>query len=208
MACSPEDVEPVLDFEAEERMILEACSKERNDIELLVEESGSLEGLTEQVISFNEGYFDVFHMTGHAGIDGKKPVFLMEDDFGYKKLASAADIARAFRGNWPRLIFLSGCQTGQAVDDGLPSLCEELVGEGAPAVLGWSLPVGDKVAAQVAAELYQHLSSGIRVDEAVARARQKLLEEEAKGDSEEKSVFWHLLCLYTNATPLSEILTR
>ena len=43
MACSPLDVEPVLEFEREEAMIFEATRKPA--VELEVEESGSLQGL-------------------------------------------------------------------------------------------------------------------------------------------------------------------
>jgi tetratricopeptide (TPR) repeat protein len=198
MACSPERVEPVLDFEAEERMILDATR--RHPVELVVEESGSLVGLQERIESFSPGHFDVFHLTGHADVKNGRPCFVMENELGFKREQTAEEIARAFSGNWPKLVFLSGCKTGQAVDQGsLPSLCEALVVAGAPAVLGWALPVGDFAASVAAATLYEQLAIGKRADEAVARARQKLLEE--------RSPYWHLLRLYTNATPLTEHMT-
>jgi tetratricopeptide (TPR) repeat protein len=131
--------------------------------------------------------------------DGR-PLFLMEDELGFKREASADEIARAFSGRWPRLVFLSGCKTGLAVDEGwLPSLCEAVVLAGAPAVLGWALPVGDAAATAAATTLYRELALGKRADEAVARARQKLLEDQ--------SPYWHLLRLYASATPLDEHVT-
>jgi tetratricopeptide (TPR) repeat protein len=198
MAASPEDVLPVLDFEAEEARILEATR--HRPLELAVEESGSLEGLREQVTAVEAGYFDVFHLSGHAGT-GKtgKPVFVLEDSFGFRHEADAGELAEAFNHRWPRLLFLSGCRTGQALEQGeLPSLCEALVTAGAPAVLGWALPVGDRDASQAAAYLYEQLASGERLDAAVAHARQQLL---AKEDSR----YWHLLRLYADATPLSPL---
>jgi tetratricopeptide (TPR) repeat protein len=191
-------VEPVLDFEREERMILEATR--HHPIELVVEESGSLAGLQEHLQSFGSNHFDVFHLTGHADVKNLRPCFVMEDALGFPHEATADDIAQAFSGNWPKLVFLSGCKTGQAADQGsLPSLCEALVSAGAPAVLGWALPVGDQAASAAAATLYEQLAIGKRADEAVARARQKLLEN--------KSPYWHLLRLYANATPLAEHVT-
>lgn len=198
MACAPEGGGAPLDYEGEERVILDATR--RQPLELVVEESGSLAGLAEQVASHEGGTFDVFHLTGHASASGGEPRFLMEDELGFRHPASAEEIAQAFAGRWPRLVFLSGCETGRASDLGaLPSMAEALVRAGAPAVLGWALPVGDLSASRAAASLYEHLAVGRRVDEAVARARQRLLAEE--------SPYWHLLRLYADATPLEPLVT-
>lgn len=199
MATSPEETHPVLDFEDEERQILEATR--RRGLELMVEESGSLQGLNDMIQFFEPGYFDVFHLSGHADVTDNIPHFIMEDDVGLRQDATAEEIAEAFSGAWPRLIFLSGCKTGQAPDQGgLPSMSEALVQAGAPAVLGWALPVGDRSASLLAAHLYASLATGVAVDEAVAKARRHLFEE--------KNPNWHLLRLYANATPLEEIVTR
>ena len=198
MACSPEGVLPVLEYEREEAMILEATR--RSSVELEVEESGSLEGLGERIESVGAGYFDVFHLSGHADVADGQPVFLMETDTGSPRLVEAEAIANAFSGSWPALVFLSGCRTGQAVaQEALPSLCERLVAAGAPVVLGWSLPVGDTAASVAAAELYHHLTAGKAIDEAVARARAAL--------HKVPSVYWHLLRLYTGKSPLGALVT-
>jgi len=198
MACSAENVRPLLDFEREERLILQATR--RHQIELFVEESGSLDCLGYKVTAFGPGHFDVFHLTGHADVRGNQPCFLMEDNRGGRQDVSAEEIAEAFQGNWPRLIFFSGCRTGEAPDQGhLPSFCEAMVAAGAPAVLGWALPVGDEAASMAAAELYEHLAIGKSIDEAVSRTRLHLMKE--------KSRYWHLLRLYVNATPLDGLVT-
>jgi hypothetical protein len=199
MATSPEDVQPVLNFEDEEGKILDATRN--RTLELIVEESGSLEGLQYTIASFEPGYFDVFHLSGHADVISGVPHFIMENDLGLRQDATAEEIARAFSGLWPRLVFLSGCKTGQAPDQGgLPSLSEDLVQAGAPAVLGWALPVGDTAASLLAAHLYASLATGGRIDDAVASARQHLFEQDNPN--------WHLLRLYANATPLDELVTR
>lgn len=219
MTCSPEDVEPVLDLENEERLILEATRSQ--PIELLVEESGSLEGLEESIASFPQGHFDVFHLAGHArNVDGR-PVFAMEDELGRCREATAEDIARAFAGRWPRLLFLSGCGTGESVDRGaFPSLCEAMVLAGAPAVLGWTLPVPDATASEAASVLYQRLAVGDRIDEAVARTRLALSKKDRRiaverhlADARQEIAGrwgvsdWHLLRLYADRTPLSGLVT-
>jgi tetratricopeptide (TPR) repeat protein len=199
MACSPLDVEPVLEFEREEAMIFEATRKPA--VELEVEESGSLQGLAERIESVGAGYFDVLHLSGHADVTaGGTPRFLMENDTGGLQLADADALATAFAGSWPPLVFLSGCKTGQAVDQGaLPSFCERLVSAGAPAVLGWSLPVGDTAASIAAAELYHHLAAGKDIEEATARARAAL---RTSG-----SPYWHLLRLYAGKAALGPFVT-
>ena len=199
MATSPEDVKPVLDFEHEEATILSATGD--YGVELVVEESGSLSGLQYVFESFGAGYFDVLHLSGHADITEGTPRFVMENDIGFREDATAEDIAVAVQGLWPGLVFLSGCLTGQASEEGaLPSMAEALVAVGARAVLGWALPVGDMAATTLASTLYAALSKGVRIDEATARARYDLFEI--------PSPYWHLLRLYADATPLTELVTR
>jgi CHAT domain-containing protein/tetratricopeptide (TPR) repeat protein len=200
MASSPVDVQPVLAFENEEALILEASR--RAGLDLVVEESGSLEGLKDWIDAHGVGHFDVVHFTGHAEVEGDRPVFVLENRIGQAARASAEDIADVFQASnrFPRLLFLSGCRTGAAPDqDKLPSLCEKLVEAGVPAVLGWALPVGDRAASQAAEVLYERLASGVGLDLAVAHARRHLYEKDA--------VSWHLLRLYADATPLTALVT-
>ncbi|TCB90460.1 tetratricopeptide repeat protein, partial [Micromonospora zingiberis] len=199
MAVSPEGVEPVLGYEAEEAAILAATT--RTGTELVVEESGSLEGIRSLTLDYGEGYFDVLHLSGHAaiGADGQ-PVFLMENEFGGLAYATADQIAKAMGGRWPRLIFLSGCLTANAPDSGaFPSMSESLIHAGAPAVLGWALPVGDVSATEFAAMLYRSLAAGDALDLAVVEARQHLYAN--------KHGSWHSLRLYADRSPLAPMVT-
>ncbi len=149
----------------------------------------SIEGLQATFDTFGEGHFDVLHLSGHAAITVEGPRFVMEDDIGRREDASAADIADAVGHRWPPLVFLSGCRTGGASDEGdVASMAEALVIAGAPSVLGWALPVGDHAASRLAAELYRGLAGGSGRDRAVANARRLLFVEANR--------FWHLLRLY------------
>ncbi|MEZ5575830.1 MAG: hypothetical protein R3F44_09400 [Candidatus Competibacteraceae bacterium] len=165
----------------------------------MVEESGgSLEGLREQVTAVEAGYFDVFHLTGHADVRQENP-FSSEDPLGFKREADAGELAAAFDHHWPRCCFCPVVAPANRWNRVSCLLCEALVQAGAPAVLGWALPVGDRDANDTA-YLYEQLAGGERLDAAVAHARQQLL---AKDDSR----CWHLLRLYANATPLSDLVT-
>lgn len=198
IACSPENVLPVLDFEKEEEVILKAT--ENYEIELVVEESGSLEGLAERLTESGAGYFDVLHLSGHAGVLGQQPVFLMEDFQGDRQDVTPEALAKALGFCWPRLVFLSGCETAQAPDQGqLPSFCESLVKAGASNVLGWSLPIGDHAAIQAAEVLYGQLAAGTAFDQAVCLTRHSIFNPEAKA--------WYLLRCYGDGSPLEAFVT-
>jgi CHAT domain len=198
MATSPEGVEPVLSYEAEEAGILEATAD--TGTELVVEESGTLEGLRFTAESYGPGYFDVLHVSGHATIDEEQPKFLVENELGGLALASADQIARAMDGQWPRLMFVSGCLTGGASDRGtIPSMSESLVRAGAAAVLGWALPVGDVSANVFASYLYRELAAGQPVDRSVVVARRQLYAGRSRS--------WHLLRVYADKSPLTPMVT-
>ncbi len=196
-ACSPENVHPVLAFEEEEIQILTAT--QGHDIELVVEESGSLKGLKSRLVEYGAGYFDVLHLSGHALVDRDQPVFLMEDWLGQRQDVTAEQMAEALE-IWPRLVFLSGCETGRAPDRGhLPSFCECLVEAGAPLVLGWSEPVGDRHAIEAATVLYGQLAIGASLDHAITLTRLFLLDA--------KSPYWSLLRSYGDDSPLAPLVT-
>jgi hypothetical protein len=64
MAASPMDTKPVLDFEQEEGLILDATS--HHPLNLTVEESGNLEELRHLIDAYESGWFDILHLSGHA----------------------------------------------------------------------------------------------------------------------------------------------
>lgn len=200
MATSPEGVEPVLSYEAEEAEILAATASTGTGTELVVEESGTVEGLRFTAESYGPGYFDVLHLSGHATVHEGQPTFLVENELGRLALATADQLAQAMAGQWPRLVFVSGCLTGSAPDGGtIPSMSESLVKAGAPVVLGWALPVGDVSATEFAAHLYRALAAGQPLDTAVVAARQQLYASRSRG--------WHLLRLYADTSPLTPMVT-
>ncbi|BBH38952.1 hypothetical protein myaer102_14680 [Microcystis viridis NIES-102] len=191
MATSPLGVEPVLDYEAEEGQILGAT--QRNPVNLRVEESGCLNELGYVVREYDQGYFDVFHLTGHATHQDGKPCFLTEDEYGNQVDSDTNAIYDAInRSSLPPLIFLSGCRTGYAPDSAVPSMAEEFLHLGAKAVLGWGERVLDTDAAVAAKELYGHLSQGETVIEALSATYRALIDQQARD--------WHKLRLYVGNT--------
>ncbi|MDQ1292320.1 MAG: hypothetical protein QG608_198 [Actinomycetota bacterium] len=198
MAMSPEGVEPVLSYEDEEGKILTATKGA--GVDLVVEESGTLEGLRETIESYGKGHFDVVHLSGHAAIVDGRPMFLAEDDQGGRKDLDVDTIARALAGQWPRLFFVSGCSTAGAVDSGvLPSMSEALVEAGAPLVLGWARPVGDLAASVFAENLYRGVAAGKDPDRCLVEARRHLYTEGLHD--------WHLLRVYADQNPLTPLVT-
>ncbi|MCB1037683.1 MAG: CHAT domain-containing protein, partial [Acidobacteria bacterium] len=206
MAADPLDGGPSLRYEQEESLILKATR--RAQLELEVEESGSLRGLEEKVQDFGDRHFDVFHLTGHAALTKAGPIFLLENDEGLRHEVSPEEFQSAFGEEWPSLLFLSGCETGKAQDaGGLPSFCEALVRAGAPAVLGWALPVRDNIASLAAEELYQELATGRPLDEAVVAVRAALHAFEKTQKRLGPHANWHLLRLYSDGSDLGPRVT-
>ncbi|AFY35460.1 tetratricopeptide repeat protein [Calothrix sp. PCC 7507] len=215
MATSPEDPKvPLLEFEREEANILQATKDQ--PLALIVEESGSVAELANLVKSYPEDYFDVFHLTGHGIIYTKKsysyllpkgvtladntPCFITEDEVGNLQLTTVNDLAKAFRGRWPRVTFLSGCHTGQVPNQGtVPSMAQALVKAGAGIVLGWARPVYDKTGIVAAQALYQALATGASVEAAVKAAQLEMIDKECTD--------WHLLRMYRDTRPIAELVT-
>ncbi len=176
MACSPLDLQhSLLQYEDEEQLLLSNTGRFQIDID--VEDSGSLQGLHDSLTEAN-GY-DIIHLSGHAGIDAELgPVFYMENAFGQlEKVTPRRLWQEALQDYPPRLLFLSGCSTGKSDRaNGSESFAHQLVTYGIPTVLGWGLPVSDVGATQLAGELYPQLAQGKAIDFAVGRGRVALQE--------------------------------
>ncbi|MGB7247907.1 MAG: CHAT domain-containing protein, partial [Phormidesmis sp.] len=198
MATSPQGVEPVLDFEAEEGRILEVTKNQ--PLTLMVEESGCLPELANLLASYGRNYFDVVHLTGHAWIAEDGPRFITETETGDRYDASPEEIAKALQFRFPPLVFLSGCRTGQMGRGGdIPSMAAALIDYGATAVLGWGRPVLDQDGIQAAAALYGALAEAKTLPEAVALTYQAMIREQARD--------WHLLRLYLAGTVPQTLVT-
>ncbi|WP_193200668.1 CHAT domain-containing protein [Nostoc sp. MG11] len=199
MATSPRGVEPELDFEAEEAKILSETN--RQSLCLTVEESGCLTELGYLLKDYQQGHFDVVHLTGHATFRDEEPRFITETEFGEAQYSRAEDIATELQFQQPKLVFLSGCDTGYSRDEGtVPSMAEALLNQGATAVIGWGQRVRDIDATGTAATLYQELSAGMTVTQALALCYQTLLKQQARD--------WHLLRLYVAQTLPSALVKR
>jgi CHAT domain-containing protein len=215
MATSPEDPRvSVLDYEREETNILQATKDQ--PLALIVEESGSVQELTNLVKSYEEDYFDVFHLTGHGIIYTQEdfggllpksrkikdytPCFITEDEVGKVQLTTVEDLAKAFRGRFPQVIFLSGCHTGQVANRGtVPSMAQALVKMGAGVVLGWARPVYDRTGIIAAQAFYQALATGETVEGAVKAAQQEMIAQKCSD--------WHLLRIYRDTRQIEQLVT-
>jgi tetratricopeptide (TPR) repeat protein len=215
MATSPHGIEPILSFEQEEANILEATRNQ--PLSLVVEESGSVNELMNLVQYYPEHHFDVFHLTGHGLIASKEkygdlfdqdgnpiadntPCFLTEDDTGNRCYTTVQDLARAFRRRWPRVVFLSGCHTGQIPDhESVPSMAQALVKAGANVVLGWARPVFDRTGIIAAQALYNSLAAGNSLETALNLAQQEMIKQRCSD--------WHLLRVYEDSRSIASLVT-
>ncbi|ARV58625.1 hypothetical protein BZZ01_08235 [Nostocales cyanobacterium HT-58-2] len=210
MASSPIDIKPELNYEAEEARILSILEMQgigRRDLELIVEESGSISGLVTSIENNSSDHlnsklkdpFDVLHLTGHGTIKDSTPYFIAEKETGEADYVSASQIIPpGLKGYQPKLVFLSACHTGQASNSGsVPSMAEELLKSGVEAVLGWGYTVSDEGATKAVQALYEALLKGKEVTHALALTYLALIEEENKKNKENKARAWHLLRLYT-----------
>lgn len=191
MATSPRNMGDhfsELDFEGEEGSILEATK--RTPLFLEVEESGCLTELGYLVGNQEKNFFDVVHLIGHTKFHNDKPCFVTETEYGEAEYSSGEDIAKELQYQYPKLIFLSGCRTGYEYEENILSMAESLLNkfQCTTAVLGWGDRVLDTNAKTAAAKLYQGLSSGKKVTEALAETYQELIKV--------KAIDWHKLRLY------------
>jgi hypothetical protein len=206
MASSALDVIPVLDYEREEEAIYRIIGNLTIDME--VEDSGSLEGLRGHL---EREQYDVLHLSGHADIDEKgRPYFIMENKMGYEHKVFPDELWRdALIENPPRLLFLSGCRTGETPDnpDGAAaiSFSRQLVENyRVPAVLGWGRSVSDEQAIHAQKMLFHELCRGKSIIDAVKRARYELLTDFP--DSPYPA--WPLLRLFSSGIPLNSIVQK
>jgi len=198
MAYSPRNVEPVLDYEAEEERILGALAPFIEDHRLVLEvvEEGTIAELGRRP---SRSAYDVIHLTGHGVITERGPRLVMETDAGDRDDVSAEQLLDALHGGqMPRLLVISSCHSADQ-RAGLPSLAAELIQGGAPCVVGWTRPVQDDVATDAAEVLYRRLCSGSPVTEAIAYARRKL--DRADQSCAFQAHAWATLQLLTTELP-------
>jgi tetratricopeptide (TPR) repeat protein len=200
MACSAIGIEPELDFEREEEAIFHIT--EELAIHMDVEDSGSLEGLRRRL---ERELYDVVHLSGHANIDKNGcPYFVMEDETGYQQKVSPDELwQKALIDNPPRLLFLSGCRTGEKPGTGAAVLFSRLLVETyhVAAVLGWGRSIDDEQATHAEKMIYRELSRGRNILDAVQRTRYELTKEFERG----RDPAWPLLRLSSGGMALNAI---
>ncbi|MEM7248547.1 MAG: CHAT domain-containing protein, partial [Acidobacteriota bacterium] len=180
------DGQQELQLEEEERAILEATHEQ--PLDLFVEETGTLRELRRRHAFLSEDApVDVLHLSCH-GTATPNPALLLEDAYGAEARTDADDITKELGSKLGDLglVVLSACETAAESTTGpAESLAAALVQRGAPATLGFASAVGDASATKLTASLYERLSLGDDVVEAVAAARREALTETGSRD-------WHL----------------
>ncbi|MCP4344178.1 MAG: tetratricopeptide repeat protein [Desulfobacterales bacterium] len=178
MACSPDGVAPLLNYEREEEIILNAVAelKQEKGLEIEIAEGGTLEELTSLLAK--KAYHAV-HLSGHGYYDeiNNSGYLCMENESGTEKRVSATDLANALIGcKSVRLLFLGACHSAdeKAKNTGLAHL---LISNGIPTVIGMKHAVGDHAAAAIAESFYRHLTLKRSVFHAFQLARRDYAEK-------------------------------
>ena len=200
MAYSPNGIEPVLDYEREEEIVLDAVSEFVRDgrARLRVVEEGSLDELERCLLGQT---YDIVHLTGHGVLTPSGPRLLMEDAVGDCHWVSPDDLLRTLRraGRMPEVVMISSCHSAGS-RDGVPSLAAQLVAGGVPTVIGWTQPVRDDLATQAAADIYQRLCTGATTALALAFTRLRLHEADQQlAQPARRTHAWGTLHLLTRA---------
>jgi tetratricopeptide (TPR) repeat protein len=200
MACSAIDAQPELDFEREEEIISRIT--ENLDMDMDVEDSGSLEGLR---LLLEQERFDVVHLSCLADIDNRGwPYFIMENEAGLSRRVSPSELwEQALIENPPRLLVLSGHLTGMKPDSGTVASFARAMVENykVPSVLEWGCPVGQKRINHASGAIYRQLSRGKSILEAVRRGRFQL----GTDFPDDPNPVWALLCLFSTGRELGPI---
>jgi tetratricopeptide (TPR) repeat protein len=196
MAAAPRGVAN-LQFEQEEAAILQAAGSV--GIDLAVEETGTLQYLGDcwtDEVSALQGRPDVLHISCH-GTAKPAPSLIFENDEGGPDPVSAGQLKTHLRGELPRLLFLSACETADPdPEDLLGSLAVAMLRQGIPATLGWAGSVRDLEASRFAQEIYQRLAGFEELEAAVAQARLEMLNPSVQQPGQPGSRDWHLARLY------------
>jgi hypothetical protein len=198
MAFSPNDTQPVLDYEREEEHVLGAVAEFVCDgrARLRVVEHGSLEELKRCLVGRT---YDVVHLSGHGVLTPEGPRLIMEDEVGDCHRVSAGELLHVLRRarRMPEVVMLSSCFSAGS-RDGMPRLAAQLVAGGVPTVIGWVQPVRDDLATEAAADIYQRLCTGATPAEAVAFARRQLFDaDQSTASLAQRSHTWGTLHLLT-----------
>jgi CHAT domain-containing protein len=159
---------------------LSGARKERDWIEQFGKANGfevSFDSTYDQVINtFETGAFDLLHFSSH-GEHNKESPLLSSIELEDKVQLRAEDIggtAMKF-GNSSPFVILNACQTGNQGFSltGIQGWATKFLSAGASVFIGTLWSVSDVVAFKFIQELYNELSSGTTLGEAVRKARSK-----------------------------------
>ncbi|HWQ63055.1 MAG TPA: tetratricopeptide repeat protein [Methanospirillum sp.] len=192
MACSPRGTNPLL-YEREEEYTLKGIHG--LPVEFDSGDLGTFEELETKIRQFRP---HIVHLTGYGVIgDDNIGRFAFEDEGGNLDLKSSDEIRHILVDQGVQCVFVSGCQSGEAPPvDAIKGICQTLVSEQVPAVIGWAASIADSHATTFARNLYKELAAGTSLDQSLNLARWKLWN--ATKDTGDLS--WVLPVLYTSSS--------
>jgi len=181
MACSPDGTAPVLNYEREEEIILNALAdlKRTGEMEIDIAEGGTLQELEERLA---RQPYHVVHLSSHGVYDTETRTgyLLMESESGMEKRVSARELTEKLIGSRSvRLLFLSACQSGSETAQNT-GLAQSLIAHGIPMVIGMRHSVQDAAATSLAESFYRNLTLQRTVSHSLQLARKGYAEKYKK----------------------------
>lgn len=168
-----------LRLEAEMDRLYEAAA--RADVHLKVLHAQDLRTLRE---TLDRGRFDILHFMGHGLVNRRtgEGRLLFEDTRGGPREVTGSELAHALRGiPTLRLAVLNACDTDSPASapglDPYAGVATALVQAGIPAVIAMRSGISDSAALSFSETLYRHLTQRRSIEEAVAKARLRLVQE-------------------------------
>ncbi len=191
MAAEPEGSESQIDFEQQELKILEATKGFA--INLVIEESGSLDGLlfTSQLCFPGNAESDNLDIL-HLAADVRRNCLLTEDEYGNPCESNAKKIMDCFNETFPQLIFLSTPSSNRE----MTSLASDFIQRQANLVL----TVNAQDSEEVISVVYKELASGRTLKTTIFNIYEKIYEKDYENEPK-----LHSLKLYlADTSKLSE----
>ena len=195
MAYSPEDVHPLLNYEREEEIILDALSglKRQKALQIDIAECGTLEELKNMLA---QEEYHVVHLSGHGRYDESSSTgyLSMESELGIERKVSAKELASTLTGHKSiRLLFLSACESARETEP-YTGLASQLILRGVPMAIAMRYPVKERAATELAESFYKNLALKHTVSESLQLARKAYFD---KYSSFGNDFQWSIPALFT-----------
>ncbi len=132
----------------------------------------------ERELNANKGFYHIVHFDGHGTVNAKgQGELVFESLFGTEQKITAEKIAQKLADCRVPVFVLNACKSAQEGEENFSSVAAQLILSGAKGVVAMAYSVYAETAKQFMGGLYRELARGASLAEAVAAARQMVLNQ-------------------------------